>query len=179
MSRLIEVLRRVAKRAGCAAAVLAVPLAMLASAGSGMPAEAPPQLAQSPPRTGAPQRQAQPAAPAAGEQEIERQIGDLRRRLAIIPAQQAQFDALAQAMRQNAEAMKTLAPQEQQNQKPNAVDAVRLGQRFAAAEADGLQRLLPPLQALYESLSDQQKRAADQVFASNPEPEPQPAAKRR
>src|SRR5438105_2198234 len=111
MSRLIEVLRRVAKRAGCVAAALAVPLAVLASAGSGMPAEVQPQLAQNAPRTGAPQRQAQPAqpaAPVAGEQEIERQIVDLRRRLAITPAQQAQFDALAQAMRQNAEAMKTL-----------------------------------------------------------------------
>ena len=135
------------------------------------------QVAQATPRS-APQRQTQPPRPAASNQEVERQITDLRRRLNITPAQQAQFDALAQAMRQNAEAVSTLAQQEQPSAKPNAVEAVRAAGRFADAEAEGLKRLLPPLQALYENLSDQQKRAADQAFASSPEPE-QPQGKRR
>ncbi len=60
-------------------------------------------------------------------------------------------------MQQNAEAVSTLAQREQQNVKPNAVEAVRAAGRFAEAEAEGLKRLLPPLQAPYESLSDQQK----------------------
>jgi periplasmic protein CpxP/Spy len=102
----------------------------------------------------------------------------LRRKLNITPGQQPHFDALAQVMRQNAQTIDTLAQQEQQHSKPNAVEAVRSGGRFAEAEAEGLKRLLPPLQALYDGLSDQQKRTADQVFASSTEPE-QPKGKGR
>jgi len=179
MSVWIDRLTQIAKSRGLAAAVLAVPLAWVANASAETPNLAQSQLAQATPRSPQ-QRQAQPAQPAtppvAGNQEIERQITDLRRKLNITPAQQAQFDVLAQVMRQNAEAMSTLA--QQQNSKPNAVEAVRVAGRFAEAETEGLKRLLPPLQALYEVLSDQQKRTADQVFASSPEPE-QPQGKRR
>jgi len=35
----------------------------------------------------------------------------------------------------------------------------------AAAEASGLQRLVPAFQTLYNGLSEQQKRTADQLFA--------------
>jgi periplasmic protein CpxP/Spy len=180
MSVLIERLVQIAKSGGLAAALLAVPMAGFAGPSTEIHTLAGAQVAQATSRP-APQRQAQPpqpAPPAAGNQEVERQITDLRRKLSITSAQQAQFDALAQAMRQNAEAISTLAQQEQPNGKPNAVEAVRAAGRFAEAEAEGLKRLLPPLQALYESLADQQKRTADQVFASSPEPE-QPQGKRR
>ncbi len=180
MSVLIERLVRISKSGGLAAAILAAPMAGFANTGIETHPLALSQVAQATPRS-APQRQTQPpqpAPPAASNQEVERQITDLRRRLNITPAQQAQFDALAQAMRQNAEAVSTLAQQEQPSAKPNAVEAVRAAGRFADAEAEGLKRLLPPLQALYENLSDQQKRAADQAFASSPEPE-QPQGKRR
>jgi periplasmic protein CpxP/Spy len=175
MSALFAQATRIAKMAGLTAALLSVPLAGLANSRIESHTQAGFQVAQATPRSAPAQP---PAPPSAGNQEIERQVTDLRRKLNITPGQQPQFDALAQVMRQNAQAIDTLAQQEQQNSKPNAVEAVRSGGRVADAEAEGLKRLLPPLQALYDSLSDQQKRAADQVFASSPEPE-QPKGKGR
>jgi hypothetical protein len=175
MSALIARSIRIAKMAGLTAALLSVPLAGFANTSIETHTQAGFQVAQATPRSAPAQP---PASPSAGNQEIERQITDLRRKLNITPAQQPQFDALTQVMRQNAQAIDALAQQEPQNGKPNAVEAVRSGGRFAEAEAEGLKRLLPPLQALYDSLSDQQKRSADQVFASSPEPE-QPKGKGR
>ncbi len=80
-------------------------------------------------------------------------------------------------MRQNALEMDKLAAQHPQGGKPNAVDAVRAGQQFAQAEAEALGRMLPPLEALYDTLSDQQKHVADRVLASGPEQEQLPAQK--
>ncbi len=163
-----------------AAALVAAALAMPATNPACAAAQV--QLAQAPPQR-APSR-AQPAppqAPAQGgaDQQLEREIADLHRRLAITPAQQAQFDALAQAMRQNAQEMTALMQQQQQAGKPNAVEEVRTAQRFTQAEAAGLQRLIAPLEALYATLSDQQKRTADQAFAGPEQQQPPPAAKRR
>lgn len=135
---------------------------------------------QQAPRGATPQRQAAPptAPPGAAGADNDRQIADLRKRLAITPAQQPQFDAFAQAMRQNAQDMNALVQQEQQNPKPNAVEDLRSAAKLAEAEAAGLKRLLPPLQALYDSLSDQQKRTADQVLGNNGPPA-EPQGKRR
>jgi len=141
------------------------------------------QLAQATQKAapGAPPRQTETQPGPAGESEA--QIADLRKRLNITTAQQPQFDALAQAMRQNAQELDALVRQAQGKGKPNAVDAMRTAADFAEAEAAGMKRLLPPLQSLYDSLSDQQKRAADQVFAAGPEasppPQQQPQGKRR
>src|SRR5216683_802645 len=128
MPTLIERLMRIAKTGALATAVLSVPMAAFANTGMETHLFGEFQVAQTAPRASSPpQRQpAQPATPpAAGNQEVERQIADLRRKLNITPAQQAQFDALAQAMRQNADAVSTPAQQAQQNGKPNAVEAVR------------------------------------------------------
>lgn len=128
------------------------------------------QLAQAGQRQAAPPRQAQqpPADPA------EAQIGDLRKRLKITQAQQAQFDAFAQVVRQNSQDMSALMQQEQQNTNRNAVEDLRTSAKMLQAEADGLKRLLPALEGLYASLSDQQKRTADQLFSNAPPPQQQP-----
>ena len=55
-----------------------------------------------------------------------------------------------------------------QGAKQNAVDGLRTAASFAQTEADNLKRLVPALEALYASLSEQQKRAADQLFSSAP-----------
>ena len=160
---------------------LAAPLAPDDAAGGLQLAQGTPQPA---PRAGAPQRQAPqaaapaPAQPGAAGPGIDRQIAELHKRLAITPAQQPQFDAFAQAMQQNTQTMNELLQQEQQNPKRNAVDDLRAAAKFAEAEADGLKRLLPSLQALYDSLSDQQKRTADQVLGNSGQPA-EPKGKRR
>jgi periplasmic protein CpxP/Spy len=138
------------------------------------------------PRGGAPQKAA-PQAQAPGQppgDQGEQQITELKKRLAITPQQQPQFDAFAQVMRQNAQAMEQMMQQDQQSPNRNAVEDLKAAVKTAKAEADGLERLLPPLQALYDSLSDPQKKTADQVLASGagadqaPPPPPAKAKKR-
>ena len=133
------------------------------------------QAAQKPP----PKAQAQQQAP---EQGIERQVTELKKRLNITPQQQPQFDAFAQAMRQNAQTMEPLMQEQQQSPNRSAVEDLKAAVKFAEAEADALKRLLPPMQALYDSLSDPQKKVADQVLASSAgadQPPPPPQAKKR
>ena len=110
-------------------------------------------------------------APAASEAQTERQTADLHKRLQITPAQQPQFDAVVKAMQQNAQEMDALMQQNPPDRRRNALDELRTQAQAAQTEAAGLQRLLPVFQALYEGLSEAQKRAADQVFAA-PSPPP-------
>jgi protein CpxP len=88
----------------------------------------------------------------------------LQKKLHITAAQQPQFDAFAQVMRQNAQAMDAAMPKQEQNRSTNAVEALRTSAQLAEAEAEGLKRLLPALQTLYDSLPDPQKRLADSVM---------------
>ena len=127
-------------------------------------------------------QKAPPKAQASQEQGIERQIGELKKRLNITPQQQPQFDAFAQAMRQNAQTMEPLMQEQQQGANRNAVDDLKAAAKFAEAEADALKRLLTPLQSLYDALSDQQKKVADQVLvasAGGDQPPPPPQPKKR
>jgi periplasmic protein CpxP/Spy len=103
--------------------------------------------------------QAPPPAP-----NIEANIAQLHQRLQITPAQEPRFEALANVMRQNARMMPNAPP-------PTNLDPIQ-GLRFAIQtdeqELVGLKRMLPPLQALYASLSPTQQRIADQVFRQGP-----------
>jgi periplasmic protein CpxP/Spy len=136
------------------------------------------RVAQGAPKAAAPKAQAQQQQ--APEQGIERQVAELKKRLNITAQQQPQFDAFAQAMRQNAQTMEPLMQEQQQSPNRNAVEDLKSAAKFAEAEAESLKRLLPPLQALYDSLSDQQKKVADQVLvAGGDQPPPPPQAKKR
>ncbi len=103
--------------------------------------------------------QAPPPAP-----NIEANIAQLHQRLQITPAQEPRFEALANVMRQNARMMPNAPP-------PTNLDPIQ-GLRFAIQTGEqelvGLKRMLPPLQALYASLSPMQQRTADQVFRQGP-----------
>ena len=64
-----------------------------------------------------------------------------------------------------------------------AVDGLKQAQQMAEMQSNGLKRLVPAFQALYDSLSDPQKKTADQVLGGGEEAGgPQggaPAGKRR
>ena len=110
-------------------ALIGVPVGVAAAADTASNAEFRlAQAAQKPP----PKAQAQPAPQ---EQGIERQIAELKKRLNITPQQQPQFDAFAQAMRQNAQTMEPLM-QEQQPGNRTAVEDLKSAAKFAEAEAD-------------------------------------------
>jgi len=176
MSNLTDRPRRTALILALGAAVTGAPLAVAAAgdlAGSTEFRLA--QAAQKPPA----KAQAQPQAPQ--EQGVEREISELKKRLNITPQQQPQFDAFAQAMRQNSQTMEPLM-QQQQGASRNAVEDLKTAAKFAEAEADALKRLISPLEALYGSLSDQQKKVADQVLvasAGGDQPPPPPQPKKR
>ena len=101
-------------------------------------------------------------APAPGPN-IEANIAQLHQRLQITPAQEPRFATLVNVMRENARLMPRTPP-------PNstAVDDLRLAIQVSEQEVSGLKRLLPPLEALYASLSPAQQRAADQMFRQGP-----------
>ena len=107
--------------------------------------------------------QAQPAQP---RQNVEASISELHQRLQITPAQEAQFGAVANVMRENARA-EASAPQ-QPPANASAVDDLRAYIRYSEVELAGLKRLLPALDALYATLSPAQKQAANAAFRQGP-----------
>ena len=112
---------------------------------------------------------AKAAAPApAGGSEVDRDIADLRKQLKITPQQEPQFNAFAEVMRSNAQDLDKLMRQGSANRQQNAVEELKQAQQFTETQAAGLKRLVPALQALYDTLSDQQKKIADQVMGGGP-----------
>ena len=110
-----------------------------------------------------------PGAAAPAGNPIEGQLTEVKKRLSITAAQEPQFDQFATIVKQNAQTMDALMQKATaQGAQQNAVDGLRTAASFAQTEADNLKRLVPALEALYASLSEQQKRAADKLFSSAP-----------
>lgn len=130
------------------------------------------QLAQAPsapggktapsPRAGAAPPSRQPGAQQQGSQA--EQLEQLKKQLQITPQQEPQFDAFAQVMRTNAQAMDSANKEQAQNAPKTAVDNLKVIEHLAETQLDGLKKLVPVFQTLYDSLSDQQKKTADQIF---------------
>ena len=144
---------RTARAAGAAATLLgAIVLASPAFAG---------------PNTESPAQRAM-AAPASGSAEIasvEARIKDLHKQLHITEAQKPQWDALAQVMRTNAQAMVDLQKQRASDAKSeSAVEVIKSYEAVIDAHEDGMKKFVPPFEALYNSMSDAQKKTADSLF---------------
>jgi periplasmic protein CpxP/Spy len=103
-------------------------------------------------------------APGAQAPNVEANVAELRQRLQITPAQEPQFNALANIMRENARTMPAAPPP----QNVSAVEGLRLAIRYAQQDLDGMKRLLPAMQSLYAVLTPAQRQAADQVFRQGP-----------
>ena len=99
-------------------------------------------------------------------QNIEASISSLHQQLQITPAQEAQFGAVANVMRENARAETTVPQQPPAN--GTAVDDLRAYLRYSEVELVGLKKMLPALEALYATLSPAQKQAADAAFRQGP-----------
>ena len=96
---------------------------------------------------------------------VERRITDLHSKLHITSAQSQQWDQFAQAMRGNAREMDDIY--RQRAEKLSTMSAVDNMQSYAQIEqqrAQDMQKLVPAFQTLYASLSDQQKKLADDMF---------------
>jgi len=97
---------------------------------------------------------------------IETNIASLRQKLQITPAQEAQFSAVANVMRENFRAEASAPHQPPAN--ATAADDLRAEIQYDEVELAGLKRLLPALEALYSTLSPAQKKTADAVFRQGP-----------
>jgi hypothetical protein len=101
------------------------------------------------------------------EQRIEARINDLHTRLQITDAQAPQWNAVAQVMRDNAETMSKLIRERAANAKTmNAVQDLQSYEQITSAHAEGLKKLVPAFDALYNTMTDPQKKNADLVFRS-------------
>jgi protein CpxP len=101
------------------------------------------------------------------ENMVDRRITELHTKLQITPAQGQKWDEFAQVMRDNAKAMDQLyADRAQKLSSMTAVDNMQSFQTIEQARMQGMQKLVPAFQTVYDSLSDQQKQAADALFRS-------------
>ncbi|MGI4793274.1 MAG: Spy/CpxP family protein refolding chaperone [Janthinobacterium lividum] len=87
-------------------------------------------------------------------------------RLAITPAQEPKWDAVVATLRENAQAMRANpASTALRGGKLTAVQDLRAAADLARVRADALQRMIPPVDALYATLSPDQQRAADETLS--------------
>lgn len=96
---------------------------------------------------------------------VEARIKTLHKQLHITEAQKPQWDALAQVMRTNAQAMVDLQKQRATDAKSeSAVEVIKSYEAVIDAHEDGMKKFVPPFEALYNSMSDAQKKTADSLF---------------
>ena len=106
-----------------------------------------------------------PSSDAARPATVEARIRDLHKRLRITDAQKTQWDNLAQVMRDNAQAMVDLQKERSADaQSMNAVDVVKSYASVIEAHEAGMKKFIPPFEALYDTMSDAQKKTADSMF---------------
>lgn len=122
-------------------------------------------LAQATPAPAAPSQQG-PAKPTPANP-VEAHITRLHDRLKITDAQASQWNTVAQVMRDNAKAMQAVHQKRAQNLKTmTAVEDLRSYQEIVDTHSQELQKLIPAFQALYDTMSDDQKKNADKVFSA-------------
>jgi hypothetical protein len=98
---------------------------------------------------------------------VEARIKTLHSRLHITADQESLWEKVAQVMRENAKAMADHRTEAAQNaQGRSAVDELKSYAAAIDAHADGIHKFIPTFQALYDSMSDAQKKTADAVFRS-------------
>ena len=109
---------------------------------------------------------------------VESHIKDMHARLQITPAEEAQWAAVAKTMRDSAtETDKAIDKREAFVDSASAVDNLNAYGDIAQAHADGVKRLAAVFAPLYDSMSDDQKKAADALFAHRAHEGKQKAAK--
>jgi outer membrane murein-binding lipoprotein Lpp len=124
-------------------------------------------LAQTAPKPGSSKPPAAAAATSSKPETVEQRITMLKSALKITASQEAKWDKVATAMRDNAAAMEKLVKDKQAKaENITAVDDLKTYQDFTKARLDGLKNLTSAFESLYDSMPADQKKNADQVFNS-------------
>ena len=105
------------------------------------------------------------AAKASAEDHVEAHIMNMHAKLKITQAQEEQWAKVAQVMRDNEKTVEPLIKARKDNAKTmTAVDDLKSYAAIADAHADGIKKFTPVFVALYDSMSDAQKKEADALF---------------
>jgi len=115
---------------------------------------------------------AAPVSPAirAAEARVAQRIKQLHSQLRITSAEETQWNAFADVMRDNARDMDEAAAKRADGLPTmNAVDDLKSYEELAEDHVDHLQKLIPAFQALYDAMSPQQKETADRLFRGRAE----------
>jgi phage protein D len=99
----------------------------------------------------------------------EAQIKQLQGALNITEAQKELWNNLTQVMRENAKDMDAftdaLSKERAESTKTmNAVEHMKFHSQITEAHSDQLKKFIPPFEALYSSMSDEQKKSTDTIF---------------
>jgi hypothetical protein len=95
----------------------------------------------------------------------EAQIKQLQGSLDITEAQQELWKNLTAVMRENAKDMDTMNKERAESTKPmNAVEHMKLHSQVTEAHLAQMNKLIPPFEAFYSSMSDEQKAITDATF---------------
>jgi periplasmic protein CpxP/Spy len=100
---------------------------------------------------------------------VEQRITTLHTALKITTSQEPLWNAVAQAMRENATAMDKIVAQARTTPPQNmtAVEDLKMYQKFAQAHIDGLKNLIVSFEKLYAAMPDAQKKITDDVFRTS------------
>lgn len=96
--------------------------------------------------------------------QVEARIADLRAKLKITAAQEPLFASLSDIMRANAQSLEALLQERSRETSFTAVTALQWYERLTEDHAAALKKFVPALEALYATLSDSQRKAADAIF---------------
>ncbi|CAE6685692.1 Spy/CpxP family protein refolding chaperone [Paraburkholderia domus] len=105
-----------------------------------------------------------PAAKAGHERNVEDRIAYLHTKLKITSAQESQWNAFADVMRNNGQTMGQLFQQRRADTNLSALDDMKQYATIAQAHADGMKKLVDAFDPLYSSFSPEQKKLADVTF---------------
>jgi len=96
---------------------------------------------------------------------VETHIKDLHAKLKITPAEESQWAAVVQTMRDNANELdKAIDKRKAIVNNATAIDDLNAYGDIAQAHADGVKKLSTAFSPLYASMSDDQKKVADELF---------------
>lgn len=103
--------------------------------------------------------------PEAMEQHVEKRISTLHDKLKITQDQESEWSSVAQAMRDNESTFSNLIQERRKNaESRTAIEDLNSYQQVAQAHADGIKRVADAFAPLYDKMSGEQKKNADQVF---------------
>lgn len=102
---------------------------------------------------------------ASAVEHTEAQIKQLQGALNITEAQKVLWNNLIKVMRENAKDMDALTKDRVENAKPmNSVEHLKYHRQVTEAHLNQLTKFIPPFEALYASMSDEQKKTTDTIF---------------